>query len=152
MQTTKAFRLSVVTNFLIITTMAVGSYVGKVGAGTACPDWPLCPLETDYFIVLEFAHRIIAFITFLAGLASFIYSRRTGIALVKKISLSAFAALLVQVFMVGALVIFTETAALIVAAHQAAAATVASLYAANTATLSLYAAISKNRGAEAVLT
>jgi heme A synthase len=150
MQTTKAFRLSVVTNFLIITTMAVGSYVGKVGAGTACPDWPLCPLETDYFIVLEFAHRIIAFITFLAGLASFIYSRRTGIALVKKISLSAFAAL--QVFMVGALVIFTETAALIVAAHQAAAATVASLYAANTATLSLYAAISKNRGAEAVLT
>jgi heme A synthase len=79
-------------------------------------------------------------------------SRRTGIALVKKISLSAFAALLVQVFMVGALVIFTETAALLVAAHQAAAATVASLYAANTATLYLYAAISKNRGAEAVLT
>jgi hypothetical protein len=54
--------------------------------------------------------------------------------------------------MVGALVIFTETAALIVAAHQAAAATVASLYAANTATLYLYAAISKNRGAEIVLT
>ncbi len=50
------------------------------------------------------------------------------------------------------MVIFTETAALIVAAHQAAAATVASLYAANTATLYLYAAISKNRGAEVVLT
>ncbi len=38
MQTTKAFRLSVVTNFLKITTMAVGSYVGKVGAGTDCPN------------------------------------------------------------------------------------------------------------------
>ena len=152
MQTTKAFRLSIVTNFLIITTMAVGSYVGKVGAGTACPDWPLCPLEPDYFIVLEFAHRIIAFITFLGGLAAFIYSRRTGISLVKKISLAAFVSLLVQVFMVGALVIFTETAAPLVAAHQAAAATVASLYAANTATLYLYDKLTKNRAAEVMLT
>jgi len=151
MQHLTAFRTSLAANFLIIATMALGSYVSKVGAGTACPDWPLCPLDPDYFIVIEFAHRIIAFITFLVGLAAFITSRRAGIVLVKKISLAAFTSLVVQVFMVGALVIFTETAALLVAAHQAVAATVASLYGANTATLLVHVAISKNRGSEAMV-
>lgn len=144
MQVSKAFRASLTSNVFIIATMAVGSYVGKIGAGTACPDWPLCPLVAEPFIVLEFAHRIIAFITFLAGLAAFILSQRTGIGVVRKISLAAVAALAVQVFLVGAVVIFTETEAFFVAAHQAAAATVATLYGANTAALYLYGAIRVN--------
>lgn len=105
--------------------MAMGSYVSRVGAGMACPDWPLCPLEADPFIVLEFSHRIVAFATFLAGLLTFLTGWRTSL---RPLVFSAFTALVIQVFLVGAVMIYTAIPPLVVAVHQAFAASVLALH------------------------
>jgi len=128
MQASTIFRLSSLTVVLAILTMSLGSYVSKIGAGMACPDWPLCPLESDPFILLEFSHRIIAFTTFLAGLTTFIAAFKTSSFSGRPLAYSAFVSLTIQVFLVGAVVIYTEVAPLIVAAHQGVAATVVALY------------------------
>lgn len=121
----KLFLLAVTTSVLAVFTMALGSYVSRIGAGMACPDWPLCPFESDPFIVLEFSHRIIAFATFLAGLATFVKGWKTSL---RPLAFSAFTALVLQVFLVGALVIYTAIPPFVVAVHQAMAATVLALH------------------------
>ncbi|BAJ51340.1 cytochrome AA3 controlling protein [Candidatus Caldarchaeum subterraneum] len=121
----RVFYSALGTSLLAILTMSLGSYVSKVGAGMACPDWPLCPLENDPFILLEFGHRIVAFITFLSGVYTFYLGWRTTL---RPLAVYAFAALLLQVFVVGAVVIFTAIPPIVIAAHQAVAATVLALH------------------------
>ncbi|MEM2237556.1 MAG: hypothetical protein QXR26_02935 [Candidatus Caldarchaeum sp.] len=125
--------LTFLTAVLAVVTMGLGSYVSKVGAGLACPDWPLCPLESDLFIVLEFSHRVVAFMTFVLGLAAFLSARKTAVHGGRRLVYTGFATLFLQVFIVGALVIFTALPPIVVAIHQAVAATVVALYAAATA-------------------
>ncbi|MCS7129121.1 MAG: COX15/CtaA family protein [Candidatus Caldarchaeum sp.] len=148
----KVSHFTVATTVLAVATMALGSYVSKVGAGLACPDWPLCPLEADPFILLEFGHRIIAFATFLTGLVGFIAASKTSYYRGRKLVHLGFTALTIQVFIVGALVIFTALPPLVVALHQAAAASVVALYAA-ASTAAYYANVDgkhKNRADEKI--
>jgi len=59
--------LGSITVFLLIVLLIWGNVVAGLGAGLACPDWPLCygkyiaPLRWD--IVLEKGHRVLAAIT-----------------------------------------------------------------------------------------
>ncbi|MEM3101765.1 MAG: hypothetical protein QXH11_00115 [Candidatus Caldarchaeum sp.] len=144
MDVSRVFQLTASTTALAVATMGLGSYVSKVGAGLACPDWPLCPLEADTLILLEFSHRIIAFMTFLTGLASFIASMKAPSYRGRKLVFIGFTILALQVFIVGALVIFTMLPPLVVAIHQAVAATVVAFYAA-AATASYYAVGGKHK-------
>lgn len=121
----RVFYSALGTSLLAILTMSLGSYVSKVGAGMACPDWPLCPLENDPFILLEFGHRIVAFTTFLSGVYTFYLGWRT---MLRPLAVYAFAALLLQVFVVGAVVIYTAIPPIVIAVHQAVAATVLALH------------------------
>ncbi|MEM1948003.1 MAG: COX15/CtaA family protein [Candidatus Caldarchaeum sp.] len=121
----RLFRLALSTSVLAIVTMSLGSYVSKVGAGLACPDWPLCPFEADPFIVLEFSHRIIAFATFVAGALTFYTGWKTAL---RPLAFTAFVSLGLQVFLVGAVVIYTAIPPFVIAVHQAFAATVLALH------------------------
>lgn len=66
---------SKITPIAIFILMLFGGYVKAIGAGLACPDWPLCygqviPLsfgnEIPLWVALEFIHRVIAlFVTLL---------------------------------------------------------------------------------------
>ncbi|MEM4303306.1 MAG: hypothetical protein QXQ70_05350 [Candidatus Caldarchaeum sp.] len=140
--------LTFLTTVFAVAAMGLGSYVSKVGAGLACPDWPLCPLESEPFIVLEFSHRIIAFMTFVLGLAAFLSARKTTVHGGRRLVYIGFAALFLQVFIVGALVIFTALPPIVVAIHQAVAATVVAFYAGATAAYSVEVGKSKNSAEE----
>ncbi|MEM1946467.1 MAG: COX15/CtaA family protein [Candidatus Caldarchaeum sp.] len=141
--------LALMTTVFAVATMALGSYVSKVGAGLACPDWPLCPIQSDPFIVLEFTHRIIAFTTFVLGLATFVQARKKAGTAVGRLVSFGFATLFAQVFIVGALVIFTALPPLVVAVHQAVAGTVVAFYAAGAAASWLVTRKKLNRPEEA---
>ncbi|MEM0349171.1 MAG: hypothetical protein QXD24_03190 [Candidatus Caldarchaeum sp.] len=138
----RVFYSALGTSLLAILTMSLGSYVSKVGAGMACPDWPLCPLENDPFILLEFGHRIVAFTTFLSGVYTLYLGWRTKL---RPLAVYAFAALLLQVFVVGAVVIYTAIPPIVIAVHQAVAASVLALHASLATAALLYSTPEKHK-------
>ncbi len=149
----RVFQFYLIATVLAILTMGLGSYVSKVGAGLACPDWPLCPLETEPFVVLEFSHRIVAFATFISGLAGFVTALKSPGFSGRRLAYLGFGALSIQVFMVGALIIFTALPPIMVAVHQAVASSVVALLAA-TAAATYYSSVHrkpKNRAEEGAL-
>jgi cytochrome c oxidase assembly protein subunit 15 len=65
------YRIAQITPFAIFLLMMLGSYTKSIGAGLACPDWPLCynqiiPTDTSVFVysidkvMAEFIHRFVA--------------------------------------------------------------------------------------------
>ena len=61
------------------TTIVLGGTVRGMGAGLACPDWPLCnghvvPDLGDPLVAVEYAHRLVAALTTLFLLATFAVS------------------------------------------------------------------------------
>ncbi|MEM3032318.1 MAG: COX15/CtaA family protein [Nitrososphaerota archaeon] len=124
--------LTFATVVLLFTTIVVGGYVSQTGAGLACPDWPLCPLSLDAFVVVEFVHRILAITAFLVALATFIAARRTHSSVApKKLITAGFILLIVQVFLIGSSVIYSSLEPILVTAHLGVAVTVLSLYVAS---------------------
>ncbi len=131
MMTMRVRRQLLVTVILLFTTIVLGGYVSQIGAGMACPDWPLCPLSTDPFIVAEFAHRIVAFASFISAIFTFVSVIRLSeneIPTARKLLTAGFLLLIVQVFLIGSSVIFTSLEPLLVTAHLGVAVTVFSLY------------------------
>src|SRR5438309_10436311 len=60
-------------------TIVLGGTVRGMGAGLACPDWPLCnghvvPDLGDPLVAVEYAHRLVAAVTTLFLLATFAVS------------------------------------------------------------------------------
>lgn len=58
------------------TTIVLGGTVRGMGAGLACPDWPLChgsvvPNLADPLVAVEYAHRLAAAVTSLCLLLTF---------------------------------------------------------------------------------
>ncbi len=116
MRTERAIPLATV--LVIYSTMVMGSYVSAIGAGLACPDWPLCPAPVTWSILVEFTHRILAFLSFiLAVLTTYILAKR-GNKQAKTAALLGFVFIVIQVFMIGAMVIFSALQPVLVALHM----------------------------------
>ena len=96
--------------FLAYSTIVIGGFVRAMGAGFACPDWPLCqgkvvPDLSNAVVAIEYTHRAIALslgafvvITFLAALLWYRSERRlvrlsslTLVVLVPQVALGALA-------------------------------------------------------------
>lgn len=121
--------LTLATVVLLFLTIVFGGYVSQIGAGLACPDWPLCPLSTDPMVVAEFIHRVVAFTSFLSALTTFVVvSRSREWSTPRKLQTAGFSLLLVQVFLIGSSVIYTSLEPILVTAHLGVAVTVFSLY------------------------
>lgn len=106
-------------------TIVVGGTVRGMGAGLACPDWPLCngsvvPNLADPLIAVEYAHRLVAALTTLSLLLT------TGLALLwyraeprlVTLSVMSFALLITQVAF-GALTITSSLDWVVVTVHLA---------------------------------
>ena len=107
-------------------TIIVGGTVrGIPGAGTSCPDWPLCngsivPNLADARILIEYVHRLIAALTGLFMLSTLIAALlwfRSEMRIVR-LSIMSFAILVTQVA-VGALTITSENNWVVVTIHLA---------------------------------
>jgi cytochrome c oxidase assembly protein subunit 15 len=124
-------RLTLSTVILLFATIVMGGYVSQIGAGLACPDWPLCPLSTDPFIVAEFTHRIVAIAAFFSALATFITALRLSsnrVSTARRLLTTGFILLIIQVFLLGSSVIFSSLEPVLVTAHLAVAVTVFALF------------------------
>ncbi len=114
----KHLSLTMVISIYIL--MILGSYTSTSGAGLACPDWPLCPLDfTNRFVVIEFMHRTWAILTFLITIltvAAIIRSHNVT-SKIKRSAVLLLIVFLIQIFW-GAIVIFQQLNPLIVATHQ----------------------------------
>ncbi len=106
-------------------TIVVGGTVRGVGAGLACPDWPLCngsvvPDLADTGILVEYVHRLVASLTGLFMLFTVVAAAvwfRNEMRIVT-LSIMSFAILVTQVA-VGALTITSENDWRIVTIHLA---------------------------------
>ena len=107
------------------TTIVLGGTVRGMGAGLACPDWPLCnghvvPDLGDPLVAVEYAHRLVAALTtlfLLATLAVSVLWFRPDLRLVA-FSLTSVGLLAAQVFL-GALTITSSLDWVIVTMHLA---------------------------------
>jgi cytochrome c oxidase assembly protein subunit 15 len=107
--------------------MVLGGYTSAVGAGLACPDWPLCnnavlPDLANPAIAAEFAHRIFALSASVLILASLLFAllwyRRERRLLA--LSIGSFVLLAGQIAL-GALTITSRLDPVIVTSHLAIA-------------------------------
>lgn len=98
----------------------MGSYVSKMGAGLACPDWPLChgqvvpPLSLP--VVLEWTHRLLALSVGVLLVAVVVFAwwqRRPE----RMVALAAVGILLLQATL-GGLTVLLRLPPLVIAAHQ----------------------------------
>jgi heme A synthase len=107
------------------TTIVLGGTVRGMGAGLACPDWPLCnghilPDLGDPLVAVEYAHRLVAALTSLFLLTTFavaILWFRPDVRLVT-FSLTSVGLLVAQVVL-GALTITSSLDWVIVTMHLA---------------------------------
>ncbi len=120
--------LPLLTVFVIYSTMVIGSYVSTIGAGLACPDWPLCPFPTSWEIFIEYTHRGFAMLSFLLAIVTTYILSKRGNKQAKITATLGFVFLVIQVFMVGAIVIFSALHPVLVATHMGVALLVFALY------------------------
>jgi len=120
----KLVAVTVVATYVLI---VVGGLVRASGAGLACPDWPLCygrlvpPL--DPLVLIEWNHRLVAFIVTLLTVALALSAWRVGRShkgAIPWLGLLALALVVLQVGL-GALTVRRELTAWIVVAHLGAA-------------------------------
>jgi len=100
--------------------MLLGSYTSSIGAGLACPDWPLCPEINSFPIFVEFLHRAWSMVTSLFLILTFFVALKLkgeNFKRIKRISFLLFLVFLIQIFW-GALNIFTGLDPLVVTVHQ----------------------------------
>ena len=106
-------------------TIVVGGTVRGMGAGLACPDWPLCngslvPDLADTAILVEFVHRFVAALTGLFMLSTLVAALvwfRSEMRIVT-LSIMSFAVLVTQV-VVGAVTITSANDWVVVTIHLA---------------------------------
>ena len=106
-------------------TIVVGGTVRGMGAGLACPDWPLCngsavPDLADTAVFVEFVHRFVAALTGLFMLATLVAALmwfRSEMRIVT-LSIMSFAVLITQVG-VGAVTITSANDWVVVTIHLA---------------------------------
>ena len=106
-------------------TIVVGGTVRGMGAGLACPDWPLCngsvvPDLADTGILVEYVHRLVATLTGIFVLSTVVAAAvwfRSQMRIVT-LSVMSFAILATQVA-VGALTITSENDWVVVTVHLA---------------------------------
>lgn len=106
-------------------TIVLGGTVRGMGAGLACPDWPLCnnsvvPDLGDPLVAVEYAHRLVAALTSLFLLLTMAFALlwfRSELRLVT-LSFMAFAILVTQVAF-GALTITSSLDWVVVTIHLA---------------------------------
>ncbi len=132
-------RLVVTTAASVFVMNILGSYVSASGAGTACPDWPLCPEISNRLVLLEFLHRAWGGVVSLLTVATIISAyrfrdSRPTVIVSKKLVYAAGVVLLIQIFL-GALVVLTGLRAELVALHQALAMTILSFFVASASIL-----------------
>ncbi|MEM4310765.1 MAG: COX15/CtaA family protein [Nitrososphaerales archaeon] len=111
---------SFTTTASIFILMLLGSYTSSIGAGLACPDWPLCPNITSYPIFIEFLHRTWSMVTLLFILITLFIALKlkgNGYEGIKKSTYALITVFLAQVFW-GALNIFLTLNPIIVTVHQ----------------------------------
>ena len=107
------------------TTIVLGGTVRGMGAGLACPDWPLCyghvvPDLADPLVAVEYAHRLVAALTTLFLLLTLLVALLWFRSDVRLVSLSfASVALLVTQVGFGALTITSSLDWVVVTIHLA---------------------------------
>ena len=106
-------------------TIVVGGTVRGMGAGLACPDWPLCngsvvPDLADTGILVEYIHRLVAALTGLFMLSTLVAALLwfRGEMRIVTLSVTSLAILVTQVA-VGALTITSENDWVVVTIHLA---------------------------------
>ncbi len=107
-------------------TIVLGGTVRGMGAGLACPDWPLCngsviPDLADPTIAIEYAHRLVAALTSLFVLLTMVVALlwlRWEMRIVKALSAMTFYVLVAQVWF-GALTITSSLDWVVVTVHLA---------------------------------
>jgi len=124
--------LAITTLAVIYATMVIGSYVSAIGAGLACPDWPLCPFPTSWGVLMELTHRILAMLSFLFAVITTVKLLRNGNTRARTAALVGFIALIFQAFLIGAVVIYSALHPVLIAFHMAAALIVFASYTAAT--------------------
>lgn len=108
-------------------TIVLGGYTSRIGAGLACPDWPLChgqliPDLSDPSVAAEYSHRLAALLTGVLTLATLVtvwWRHRDRRGLVAAAT-GSFGVLALQVVL-GMLAITTFLAPVVVTAHLALA-------------------------------
>ncbi|MGI0148675.1 MAG: COX15/CtaA family protein [Thermoplasmata archaeon] len=106
-------------------TIVLGGTVRGIGAGLACPDWPLChgsvvPNLADPLVAVEYAHRLAAAVTSLCLLLTFAVAILWFRSEFRLVSLSFFTlAILATQIAIGALTIMSSLDWVIVTIHLA---------------------------------
>ena len=107
------------------TTIVLGGTVRGMGAGLACPDWPLCnghvvPDLGDPLVAVEYAHRLVAAVTSLSILLTMVMALLWYRGELRLVILSSFAlGILVTQVGLGALTITTSLDWVVVTIHLA---------------------------------
>ncbi|MEM0445503.1 MAG: COX15/CtaA family protein [Nitrososphaerota archaeon] len=115
------FQSTILASTAIVIMNVIGSYVSAIGAGMACPDWPLCPFPDSFPVLMEFLHRVWGVFVVLTILLTVIRARRLeplrGLKVVKALAQLSLLVVMIQVAM-GAIVVFTALRPEFVALHQ----------------------------------
>lgn len=72
--------LSALTVGSVYILIILGGYVSSIGAGLACPDWPLCEgrffPRLDPYVLAEYSHRFTALLAAALVFATFLFAAR----------------------------------------------------------------------------
>jgi cytochrome c oxidase assembly protein subunit 15 len=119
----KVFKwLALVATIETVFAAGMGSYVRGMGAGLACPDWPLCysqviPQNMDFWIFLEWFHRMVVGSLGIIVIAAVTVAWRER--LPQRFLVSGVLVLLLVQAVLGGLTVLMLLNVLIVALHQA---------------------------------